>query len=172
MPSPMVRLMYKSADLEEDLSITLPPLEGFQQMRGHFRIVFHAQSIGNITVQISWHGRWPPPNLGTNGRNQAYEGSFWVGGSKIPLDLLVWSALRPWELFWTPVSPFRKKIQPFEILKISSKWPTLLGGSKIHWTCWYEVPWGPESHFGVHFPFFVFWRHFAEKGNLILPTYT
>ena len=49
MPSPMVRSMYKSADMEEDLSVTLQPVEGFQQMRGQFGIVFHSQTIGKVT---------------------------------------------------------------------------------------------------------------------------
>ena len=53
MPSPMVRSMYKSADLGEDLSITLKPLEVFQQMRGQFGIVSYAQSKGKVTVRIS-----------------------------------------------------------------------------------------------------------------------
>ena len=53
MSSPMVRSMYKSADQEEDLSITLQQEEGFQQIRGQFGVVFHAQSNGDITVQIS-----------------------------------------------------------------------------------------------------------------------
>ena len=49
MPSPMVRSMYKSADQEEDLSITLQQEEGFQQIRGQFGVVFHAQTIGKVT---------------------------------------------------------------------------------------------------------------------------
>ena len=45
--------LYKSADMEEDLSITLEPLGRLWHMRGHFGVVFHAQSIGEVTVQIS-----------------------------------------------------------------------------------------------------------------------
>ena len=50
---PIVGSLYTSADMEEDLSITLQPVDGFQHMRGHFGVVFHAQSIDEVTVQIS-----------------------------------------------------------------------------------------------------------------------
>ena len=68
MPCPMVRSLNKSADIEEDLSITLQPVEadmeedlpitlqeeeGFQQMKCQFWVVFHAKSNGVVTVQIS-----------------------------------------------------------------------------------------------------------------------
>ena len=92
-----------------------------------------------------------------------------LGGSKIPLDLLVWSALRPWEVFWTPVSPFRKKIQPFEILKISSKWPTLLWGSKmpLDLLVWSALrPW--ESFLGLFYLFFIL-KAFCRKRQLEIP---
>ena len=53
MTNPMVRLLYKSADMEEDLHVTLEPMHGIMHMRGHFRVVFHDQSNGEVTVQIS-----------------------------------------------------------------------------------------------------------------------
>ena len=46
-------LLYKSADIEQELSITLEPMDGFRCMRGQLGVVFHAQSIGGVTVQIS-----------------------------------------------------------------------------------------------------------------------
>ena len=49
----MVRSVYKSADMEEDLSITLEPMGGLWHMRGHFGVVFHAQSNVEVMVQIS-----------------------------------------------------------------------------------------------------------------------
>ena len=41
MTNPMVRSLYKSADMEEDLSITLEPMGRMWHMRGHFGVVFH-----------------------------------------------------------------------------------------------------------------------------------
>ena len=35
----MVRSLYKSADMEEDLSITLEPMGRMWHMRGHFGVV-------------------------------------------------------------------------------------------------------------------------------------
>ena len=53
MPNSMVRSLYKSADMEEDLPITREPMDGFRHMRAHYRVVFHAQSKGEVTIQIS-----------------------------------------------------------------------------------------------------------------------
>ena len=53
MPNQKVISLYKSADMEEDLSITLEQMGGMWHMRGHFGVVFHAQSIDEVTVQIS-----------------------------------------------------------------------------------------------------------------------
>ena len=53
MPNPMVRSLYKSADMEEDLFITLEPMGGMWHMRDHFGVVFYAQSNGEVTVQVS-----------------------------------------------------------------------------------------------------------------------
>ena len=53
MPNPIVRSLYKSADMEEDLSISLEPIGGLWYMRGHFGVDFHAQSNDEVTVQIS-----------------------------------------------------------------------------------------------------------------------
>ena len=50
---PIVDSLYTSADMEEDLSITLQPVDGFQHMRGHFGVVFHDQSNGEVTLHIS-----------------------------------------------------------------------------------------------------------------------
>ena len=50
MPDPMVRSLYKSADMEEDLSIILEPMGRLWHMRGHFGVVFHDQSNGEATV--------------------------------------------------------------------------------------------------------------------------
>ena len=50
---PMVRSLYTSADMEEDLSITLELMDGLRHMGGQFGVVFHAQSNGEVTVQIS-----------------------------------------------------------------------------------------------------------------------
>ena len=75
MSNPMVRSLYKSADMEEDLTITLQPVDGFQHMRGQSGVVFHAQSNGEVTLQISWHGRRPPHNFATSGWISTYEGA-------------------------------------------------------------------------------------------------
>ena len=53
MPNPMVRLLYKSADMEDDLSISLEPMDGLRHVRGQFGVVFHGQSIGEFAAQIS-----------------------------------------------------------------------------------------------------------------------
>ena len=42
-------------------------------MRGHFGIVFHAQSNGEVTVQNNWHGRRQSWNLGINAQNKALD---------------------------------------------------------------------------------------------------
>ena len=49
----MVRSMYKSADMEEDLSVTLEPMDRFKHMRGPFGVVFQGQSNGEVTVHIN-----------------------------------------------------------------------------------------------------------------------
>ena len=38
--------------MEEDLSITLEPTNKLWHMRGHFGVVFHAQSNVEVTVQM------------------------------------------------------------------------------------------------------------------------
>ena len=53
MPYTMMRSLYKSADMEEDLPITWESKDGFRHMRAHFGVVFHAQSNVEVTVQIS-----------------------------------------------------------------------------------------------------------------------
>ena len=53
MPNPMVRSLYKSADMEEDLSITLEPMGRLWHMRSDFVVVFYDQSNGEVTVQMS-----------------------------------------------------------------------------------------------------------------------
>ena len=53
MPNPMLRSLYKSADIEEDLSITLELMGIMWHIRGHFGVVFYAQSNGEVTIQIS-----------------------------------------------------------------------------------------------------------------------
>ena len=52
MPNPMVRSLYKLADMEEDVSITLEPMDEKWHMRSHCGIVFHTQSKGEVTVQM------------------------------------------------------------------------------------------------------------------------
>ena len=49
----MVRSLYTSADMEENLSITFEPVDRFKHMRGHFGVVFQGQSNGEVTVHIS-----------------------------------------------------------------------------------------------------------------------
>ena len=49
----MVRSLYTSADMEEEITITLQPVDGFQHMSGQSGVVFQAQSNGEVTVQIS-----------------------------------------------------------------------------------------------------------------------
>ena len=49
----MIRSLYTSADMEEDLTITLQPVNGFQHMRGQLGVVFLSQSNGEVPVQIS-----------------------------------------------------------------------------------------------------------------------
>ena len=46
-------VLYSTADMEEDLSITLEPLGELWHMRSQFGVVFYAQSNGEVTVQIS-----------------------------------------------------------------------------------------------------------------------
>ena len=46
-----MRSLYKSADMEEDLSITLEPNGEFFHMSGHFGVVFHGQSNGEVQVK-------------------------------------------------------------------------------------------------------------------------
>ena len=41
MPNPIVRSPYKSADMEEDLSITLVPMGGMWHMSGHFGVILY-----------------------------------------------------------------------------------------------------------------------------------
>ena len=53
MPNPMVRSLYKSADMEDNLHITWKPMHGIRQMRGHFGVVFHAQSNGEVSILVS-----------------------------------------------------------------------------------------------------------------------
>ena len=49
----MVRSLYTSADLKEDLSITLEPMDRFKHMMGPFGVVFQGQSNGEVTVHIN-----------------------------------------------------------------------------------------------------------------------
>ena len=49
----MVRLLYTSADMEEDFSITLEPKDRFKHMRGPFGVVFQGQTNDEVTVHIS-----------------------------------------------------------------------------------------------------------------------
>ena len=53
MLMPIVGSLYTSADMEEDLHITLQPVDEFQHMRDKFGVVFHDQSNGELTVHIS-----------------------------------------------------------------------------------------------------------------------
>ena len=45
MPNPMMGLLYTSADMEEDLSITLEPIEQCRQMGGQFGVVIDEHCI-------------------------------------------------------------------------------------------------------------------------------
>ena len=49
----MVRFLYTSADMEEDLSITLEPMDRFKYMSSYFGVVFQGQSNGEVTVHNS-----------------------------------------------------------------------------------------------------------------------
>ena len=49
----MVRSLYKSADMKNEMTITLDPVVGFGCAKGQFGVVLHAQSDGEVTVQIS-----------------------------------------------------------------------------------------------------------------------
>ena len=51
MPNPLIGLLYRSADMEEDLFITLEPMD--KCMGGQFGVVFHAQFNGRVAVHIS-----------------------------------------------------------------------------------------------------------------------
>ena len=53
MANLLVSLLHKSADMEDHLSITLEPMDGFGHKRGQFGVVFHAQLIGEVAAQIS-----------------------------------------------------------------------------------------------------------------------
>ena len=48
----MVRSLYTSADMEEDLSITLEPMDKFKHMRGPLGVVFQGQSNGKVNVNF------------------------------------------------------------------------------------------------------------------------
>ena len=63
----MVRSLCKSADIEDNHHETWEPMHGISHMRGHFGVVFHAQSNGEVTVQIAnieddHHVTWEPMN--------------------------------------------------------------------------------------------------------------
>ena len=47
------RLYYCSERLFLQCSKTLEPMGGFRHIRSHFGVVFHVQSNGEVTVQIS-----------------------------------------------------------------------------------------------------------------------
>ena len=49
----MMRSLYTSADMEENISITSDPVDGFQSVRNHFGVFFQGQSNSEITVHIS-----------------------------------------------------------------------------------------------------------------------
>ena len=49
----MVRSLYTSADIEEDLSITFDLVDRIRHMGGHFGVVSQAQSNDKVTVHIS-----------------------------------------------------------------------------------------------------------------------
>ena len=53
MPNPKVISVHKSADMEEDLHVTWEPVHRIRRMKGHFGVVFHAQSNDEVNVQIS-----------------------------------------------------------------------------------------------------------------------
>ena len=51
MAKPMVRLLYTSADMEEDTSITSNTVDRFQHVKGYFWVVF--QSYSNVEVKLA-----------------------------------------------------------------------------------------------------------------------
>ena len=53
----MVRSLYKSADMEDDLSITLQPMGGLRHMRGHFGVVFRSEGSPQLALSGRKEGR-------------------------------------------------------------------------------------------------------------------
>ena len=49
----MGRSLYKSADMKNEMIITLDPMDGFKHMRGQFGVDFQDESNGEVTVKIS-----------------------------------------------------------------------------------------------------------------------
>ena len=49
--------LYRTADLNINFTVSFDPVDRFQHVRGHFGVVFHGQSNGEVTVHISSHGR-------------------------------------------------------------------------------------------------------------------
>ena len=48
-----MRSLYKSTDMEKDISITSDQMDRFQSVRGDFGVVFQGQSNGEVIVDIS-----------------------------------------------------------------------------------------------------------------------
>ena len=48
----MVRSLYKSADMEDDLSITLQLMGGLRHMRGHFGVVFRPEGSLDLALMM------------------------------------------------------------------------------------------------------------------------
>ena len=49
----MMRSLYILADMENHISITSDPMDGYQSVRHHFGVDFQGQSNDEVTVHIS-----------------------------------------------------------------------------------------------------------------------
>ena len=49
----MVVVLYKTADLSINFTVSFDPMDRFQHVGGHFGVVLHGQANGEVTVHIS-----------------------------------------------------------------------------------------------------------------------
>ena len=73
--------LYKSADLEMNITVSFNPVDGFWESNCHFQVVFQGQSYHKVksavTVQISWLRNEYHCFFWSSGRILTFKGSFW-----------------------------------------------------------------------------------------------
>ena len=52
MPNPMVMSLYKSADMENEMTISLGPVDGFKCIWGQFGVLFEAKLFYIFLIMI------------------------------------------------------------------------------------------------------------------------